>query len=288
MTDNLSTQTDTTQTQTDTTQQTTQTTAPAFSWKNHLDPDLAQSPTIKKFEDTKDGFKEAVKSHLLLEKLLGYEKVPIPKSKDDAVAWGVFSKAMGIPDKAEGYALPDAEIPDTMKGLSFDKKAFQEVMHKHKVTGEAAKGAWADYTEMTKRAYAQAVKDQQDKVTAAINQMRGEWGDAYQSKVEMGQMVINKFSENQETNDYITATLSKDPHGIRFLAKIAEQFAENKIGDFRYQRYALTPEEAQAEWDAIKLDPKHPYNDEKAPQTARDAAIKRVNELIGIARRPKG
>ena len=99
--------------------------APAvFNWKASLAPDLANSPSMKKFEDTKDGFNEAVKSHLLLEKLLGYEKVPIPKSKDDTVAWEIFSKAMGIPAKPDGYGLPDVEIPATMKGLTFDKAKF--------------------------------------------------------------------------------------------------------------------------------------------------------------------
>jgi len=259
-----------------------------FSWKTQLASDFANSPTMQKFPDTKEGFNEAVKSHLLLEKLLGYEKVPIPKSKDDAAAWDVFSKAMRIPEKPDGYALPDVEIPESMKGLSFDKKKFAEIVHANKLTPDAAKGLWEAYTTMTKQAYAVATKEHQEKINATINQLRGEWGDAYQSKIELGQMVINKFSDNQETNDYITATLSKDPNGIRFLAKIAEQFAENKIGDFKYQRHSLTPEEAQREADSIRNDMNHPYNNEKAPQAERDRAIDYVNSLIGIARRPRG
>jgi hypothetical protein len=262
--------------------------APTFAWKANLAPDLANAPSMKKFDDTKDGFNEAVKSHLLLEKLLGYDKVPIPKSKDDSVAWGIFSKAMGIPDKPEGYALPDAEIPATMKGLSFDKSKFSEIVHQNKLTPEAAKGLWGAYTEMTKQTYAKALKDQEEKLTGLINQMRGEWGDAYQSKVELGQMVINKFSENQETNDFVTSTLSSDPRGIKFLAKIGDQFAENKIGEFKYQRHSLTPDEAQREIDAIRMDAKHPYNNEKASQGERDRAIDYVNNLIGVARRSKG
>ena len=255
------------------------------TWKSHIAPDLANSPLIKKFADTKDGLGEAIKSHLLLEKLLGYEKVPIPKSKDDQAAWSVFSKAMGIPDKAEGYALPDAEIPESMKGLSFDKTKFAEIVHANKLTPEAAKGLWTAYTNMTKQTYAKALKDHEDLMTNNINQLKGEWGDAYQSKIELGQMVINKFAQDSETNDFITATLSKDPRGIKFLAKLGDQFAENKIGDFRYQRHSLTPDEAQAELDSVRRDMNHPYNNDKAPAAERQRAIDRVNSLIGIARR---
>ena len=262
--------------------------APAFNWKTQLAPDLANAPSMKKFEDSKDGFNEAVKSHLLLEKLLGYDKVPIPKGKDDTVAWDIFSKAMGIPAKPDGYGLPDAEIPESMKGLTFDKAKFAEIVHQNKLTPDAAKGLWTAYTDMTKQAYAKATKEQQDKVTASINQMRGEWGDAYQSKVELGQMVINKFADNQEVNDYITAVLSKDPNGIRFLAKIGDQFAENKIGEFKYQRHSLTPEEAKREMDSIRRDMNHPYNNEKASQAERDRAIDYMNTLIGASRKPIG
>ncbi len=260
----------------------------AFSWKTNLAPDLANSPSMKKYEDSKEGFNEAVKSHLLLEKLLGYEKVPIPKGKDDTVAWDLFNKAMGIPAKPEGYGLPDAEIPDTMKGLTFDKAKFAEVVHSQKLTPEAAKGLWGAYTEMTKQAYSKAVKDHQDTVNNLMNQMKGEWGDAYQSKIELGQMVINKFSENKETNDYITATLSKDPRGIKFLAMIGDQFAENKVGEFKYQRHSLTPEEAQREVDSIKMDMNHPYNNPKATEAEHNRAVDYVNNLIGVSKRPKG
>lgn len=295
MSDNQGTQTDTTQTQTQDTntqqQQTQQTqaqTQTTFSWKTQLPADYANSPTMQKFPDTKEGFSEAVKSHLLLEKLLGYEKVPIPKSKDDTQAWALFTKAMGIPEKPEGYALADVEVPESMKGLSFDKKKFAEIVHANKLTPDAAKGLWEAYTAMTKQAYSGAVKTQQEKITNLINQMKGEWGDAYQSKVELGQMVINKFSTDQETNDFITATLSQDPRGIKFLALIGDQFAENKIGEFKYQRHSLTPEEAQREVDAIRRDANHPYNNDKLPQAERDRAIDYVNNLIGVSRRSRG
>src|SRR3990167_9378160 len=260
----------------------------AFAWKAQLPADFANSPTMQKFPDTKDGFTEAVKSHLLLEKLLGYEKVPIPKGKDDTAAMAIWRKALAIPEKPEGYALPEVEIPESMKGLAFDKKAFQEVVHKHDLTPAAAKGIWEAYTEMTKQTYAKALKDQQDKVTGLVHQLKGEWGRAYQSKVELGQMVINKFSENQEMNDFITAALVSNPLGVKFLAKLGDQFAENKIGEFKYQRHSLTPDEAQAEIDSIRRDMNHPYNNEKSSQAERDRAIDYVNSLIGVARKPRG
>lgn len=264
----------------------TETVSPAeFSWKGHLPVDLANSPTMQKYKDTKEGFADAVKAHHELQKMMGYEKVPIPKGPDDKLAMDAFKKAFRIPESADGYGLPDVEVPENLKGLTFDKKTFAEVVHKRNLTPDQAKSLWNDYVDLGKKQYADAVKKYQDEVTNAATQLKGEWGDAYESKIEIGQMVINKFSTDQDTNDYITSVLAKDPRGIKFLAKVGEQFAENKIGDFKYQRHSLTPDEAQREIDSIRRDAKHPYNDEKASLPERNRAIDYVNSLYAVVRK---
>lgn len=252
-----------------------------FSWKSNLNPDFANSPTIKNFPDTKDGFNSAVKSHLELQKLVGYEKVPIPKGPQDTLAMDAFKKAFKIPDKAEGYALPDPVVPDNMKDvLKFDKSLFQNTIHKHNLNPEQAKGLWNDFQEINKQQVVDYTQQLQNQVAESRKALMGEWGDAYQSKVELGQMVINKYSSDQDMNDFITSTLVKDPRGVKFLAKIGDQLSENKIGDFKYQRHSLTPEEIDRELSSIRSDMSHPYNNEKAPFADRERAIKHVNGLI--------
>lgn len=254
-----------------------------FNWKSQLTPHYANSPTIHKYPDTKEGFNDAVRSHLELQKLLGNEKIPVPKGPDDKIAMDLFKKAFRVPEKPEGYGLPDVE----MENVKFDKNGFANGVHKHNLTPEQAKGMWQDYTDMVKKQYADNVKRVQDEVNASSTKLRAEWGDAYTSKIELGQMVINKFSEDTEMNDFVTAQLVKDPRGIKFLAKLGEQFAENKIGDFKYQRHALTPEEAQREIDSIRRDMNHPYNNEKLPEAERKRSIDYVNSLYGVLARAK-
>ena len=48
-----------------------------FTWKSNLNPDFANSPTMKLFPDTKEGFNNAVKSHLELQKLMADEEMMI-------------------------------------------------------------------------------------------------------------------------------------------------------------------------------------------------------------------
>lgn len=262
--------------------------AQQFSWKTRLIPDYANSPTMQLFDDTVEGFNNAVKSHLELQKMMGYEKVPVPKDANDKMAIDMFKRAFKVPESPEGYGLADPEVPEPLKEtLSFDKSMFQSALHKFNINPDQAKGLWGAYTEAVKQAIQNNNRKTSEAVTSSINKLRGEWGDAYQSKVDLGQMVINKFAEDQEMNDFITATMVQDPRGIKFLAKLGDQFAENKIGDFKYQRFSLTPEEAQREIDAIRNNDSHPYKNERASQSERDKAIQYVNSLYEIVSKAK-
>jgi hypothetical protein len=262
----------------------------SFSWKSQLGTDLMNAPTLQKFEDNKDGLVKAVESHLSLEKLLGHEKVPIPKSADDVEGHNRLAKALGVPDKAEGYGLSDPQMPKelTDSGMAFDKNKFAEVVHSFKLTPNQAKGLWKAYTDMSMEAYSKAIKDHQTSLQNVVNQLRSEWGDAYDTNVDLGQTVINKFAKDQDENDYLTSVMTKDPRAVRFLSRIGNQFAENKIGEFSYKRFSLTPDQAQVEWDSIVKDPKHPYNDPMANQEERARAIDYVNSLIAAVNKGKG
>lgn len=259
-------------------------------WRSALRTDLRDSPLVQKFEDSPDGLNKAFESHANLEKLLGHEKVPIPKDANDLEGWNRFSKAMGIPDKAEGYGLPDAKIPDTMKGMTLDKNKFAEVMHAHKVHPSAVKGIWEVYQQMSIEAYSKAMEAHQKQLTDTVNRLKSEWGDAYQTNVELGQMVINKFSDDQETNDYITSILTQDPRGIKFLAKIGDQFAENKVGEFKMKRFTMTPDEAMEEVAKMKRDLDGPYMNTRGKFTEKEhqAAVDRVNMLIATYQKSRG
>lgn len=259
----------------------------AFSWKSQLSPDYANSGTIQKFPETKEGFNNLVKSHLELEQMLGKEKVVIPKDEKDTEAWAKLTKALGVPDKAEQYGLPDPELPEAMKS-AYNKEEFAQIAHALKLTPGQAKELQRIYAEKMKSSYTKAVQDQQTKMTETINRLRSDWGDAYETNVELGQMVINKFASDKETQDFVTAAILSHPNGVKFMAQIGNQFAENKIGEFGYKKFSLTPDQAQAEIDAITRDPNDPYNNDKAPRGERQRRIDYVNSLYAAINRAKG
>lgn len=261
----------------------------AWNWKSNLRTDLRESPLSVKFEDTPDGLNKMTESYANLEKLLGHEKVPIPKDVNDVEGWSRFSKAMGIPDTPEGYGLPDANLPESMKGMTMDKATFAKFMHEQKVHPSAVKGLWEAYQKTNIEAYQQAMTKHQEVMTKTVNALKSEWGDAYLGNVELGQMVINKFSDDKDTNDYLTAMLSQDPRGVKFLAKIGSNFAENKIGEFQTSRFSMSPDQIQEEISKMKMDLNGPYMNQTGKFTDRehDTAVARMNSLIASIQKPR-
>ena len=248
-------------------------------WKQDLEGDMANSPSMQKFEDTKAGFNKLSESYLNLSKLLGHEKIPVPKGPDDIEGWTRYNEAMGVPSVAEGYNLPDVEIPADLQGMSFDRGQFSEIVHKLNLTPAQASGFWGVYTQKRIDTYQGALRAREGELNGIKNSLIQEYGDAYQSNIQLGQMVINKFAADKDDNDYITALLSKDARGIRFLTKIGGEFAENKISDFKYSRHSQTPDQAQAEIDAILADPNNAYNNEHAPEEEHNKMVEYVNNL---------
>jgi hypothetical protein len=260
---------------------------PSFSWKGTLGNDLANAPMFKKFDDTKDGLVNAFKSHAELEKMLGHEKVPIPKDDKDEVGWSRLNKALGVPDTATQYGLKDINIPDAIKGSVMNKDQFAELVHGFKLTPRQASGLWEAYNNKNVETYSKYVQESEKAITGTINSLKAEWGDAFDSNVQLGQMVINKFAPNAEAKEWIINNMVKHPHGAKFLADIGKQFSENKIGDFKYQSFSLAPDQAKDEIAKIMADPKHPYLNEKATVQERNEAIDYVNSLHAIVAKGK-
>lgn len=255
----------------------------AFSWKSKVGEDLSKAPSLGKFSDTPEGLAEVAKSYVNLEKLLGHEKIPLPKGPEDVEGISAFNKAIGVPDAPEKYNLPDAKMPVGSESVSFDKGTFQQVMHKYGLTPQQAAGLWKEYGSMMGESYNKMTQSYSAQLDQNINALRKEWGDAYAANVELADMAISRLAENQEQGDWLTATLAKNPHGLKWAAKVGNLLAENKVGDFQYKRFSMTPAEAKNEVARIKLDPNHPYNNEKATEDDHQSAVDHVNRLISIS-----
>lgn len=249
------------------------------NWYDSLEnADLKNNPTLQKY----DSAEAAHKGHLELAKSFGKDKVTWPTDENDATGWADINKRLGVPESAEGYDLKAVGNPEGVDLLNRVK--FQEDMLAAGASKKVANAAWDNYSNQMKIGYSDAQAKFKAGVESASNELRQEWGEAYDSKVQMGQSVIDMLGDTQEDKDFLTVALTQNTAGIKLLAKVGEQYIEHSIGGFQEkQNFTLTPKEAREELDTIRSNSDYLSDNIKV----RQPLIDRSNDLMKMIRASK-
>lgn len=226
-------------------------TPPAASgafYDSFQDPELKgwlQTKAVKTPEDLALSYKN-------LEKLLGSEKVPLPKDANDTEGWERLFKAAGRPDAPEAYGLDKVEGADP----EFSKAAAA-AFHKAGLNPQQAAGLVEFYG-----AQAKAVQEAQDAAFAQQSQLdmgalQKEWGPAYDAKIEAGRRAAKMAGVDGDFLAKMERAVGS-AELTKFFAKIGEATSESTFrsggsqgGDSSF----LTPAAAAEQKAALLKDP---------------------------------
>lgn len=235
------------------------------------------SPELSEFVGKK-GWKDpasAVNSYRELEKMIGGEKIPVPKDANDRAAWDVVWKRLGRPDSADGYGLGKREGADP-EFAKFAEGMFHEMgLPTH--IGQSLADKFAEYG-----AKAQAAQEERFSQSVAadlehLKSMDG-WGPAYEAKSAAVHAALDAFKIPPETFSTIERALGTKATANLF-ADIGEKMGEAKQvtpeGSRGTADKFLTPALASERIKILKSDP-----DWRAKYTRGDLAA--VNELSNL------
>lgn len=227
---------------------TTTTAAPAAKFYDGFkDESLKGYVQNKGFEDPE----ALANSYMNLEKLVGKEKIPMPKDENDAEGWNKVYDALGRPKDAAGYKLP---VPEGDNG-EFAKTAG-EWFHKAGISqkqAEAIAGQWNAYqAEQMKQLDTLATQQSEQE----LNALKGEWGAAFEKKVATAKQFAKDFGLSENEMSALESTVGTK----RFLTMMAaqgEKLSEAPtIGfDGKPASGPMTPQAAQQRIAELKTDP---------------------------------
>lgn len=184
-----------------------------------------------------------------LEKLLGTEKLPLPKGADDAEGWSRVYDALGRPKEASGYklAVPEGGDPEFAKAAS-------DLFHKSGLSAQQAEAISGWYNsqvqaQMEAQATARAQAAEQQ-----LHALKQEWGNAWEENVNLGQRAAKQFGLNGEQLAAIEAGLGTGEL-LKFMARIGRGLTEHSFESGRSTTgFGMTPEAAQARIAALRND----------------------------------
>ena len=141
---------------------------------------------------------QALESYQHLEKTMrapADQVVRLPK-EDDAEGWGDVYTRLGRPEEPAGYKLNEAEVPE---GVPDFTPRLREWAHEaglsQNQTSQIHEKGQARLVEMTQEAEAQRLEQS----AAGEQDLRREWGEAWDANVANGKRFVQSFKIDQDT-----------------------------------------------------------------------------------------
>lgn len=166
------------------------------------------------------------KAYVNLEKLMGSEKVPVPKGEDDTDGWQRWYEASGVPKDEKDYEFKRPEkMPD---GLGYDDELEANFRKAARANGLNKRQASALYDGFVKqqvdRFTAYDTSQKQAKAQVQADLMR-EHGGQYEQAIGMARSALDKYADPEYRKWLDESGAGNDPRVIRAWIRVGREMA---------------------------------------------------------------
>lgn len=229
------------------------------AWYEALPEELRGDSLVKKYPSLPafvDGFRNA-------QKLIGAEKIPLPKADAPPEVWGQVWSKLGRPETPDGYQLqrPEGVTVPTAEPL---EKGYKEMAHQLGLNARQAQELYGWYLQTAQQSTSQFEESLQAERGEAEGKLRQEWGRAYDQNLAQAQGAMRRLFDPADIESLEARGLGNDPAFIRMLAKVGKAMGEDSV-DGKPAVGLLSPADAQRRIAEIMGDPRHPYRDQRHP-----------------------
>jgi hypothetical protein len=219
-----------TETKTETTQQpisstTTQPNTVAKSWKETISEEFRNDPNIAKFTE----IDALAKSYINATRMIGSDKVIVPNQNSNEDHWNEVYDKLGRPQSPDKYKF---EIKSDI--VPFEEtsiKQFAENAHKLGLNNKQAQGILEFYKNNVEQSAKQSQIDIETSQAQSQQQLRQEWGRAYDEKLTKAKSIAQANFSKELLNTQLKdgTVLGDNPEIIKGFANIANLLSEDKI-----------------------------------------------------------
>lgn len=242
---------------------------------NMIPEELREHPSISPIKDVEN----LARSYVNAQRLIGADKIAVPVNPTDEDLDRIYDR-LGRPESPSDYGIEvDGNVVTEELATN-----YADIAHKLRLTPDQAKGVLDYYKSSVEQSGAQSLELAEAAKEQTVESLRGEWGRAFDQKVEAAAKVAQEFADPEMFNITLAdgSKLGDNAEFIKAFAKIADfrqsVTSEDTVAEMS-QSSVMTPATAQAEIDAIMNDRSHAYWDRKNP-IARNKAVERMQHLM--------
>ena len=246
-------------------------------WLDSIEESLKTEPSLSDIKDVNS----LAKSYVHAQKMIGADKIVMPNDKSTEDEWNDFYAKLGRPEKYE------IKQPELREGVDFDPAAaasMEEIMHKAGLSQTQAQSIIDGYWDMIGDQYDSLVEQAQADQEASQEELRKEFGRAFDQKVALAKRAAEEFGGKP-----FLEWLEKSGQGdnaaiVRMLANAGAQMSESgAMTGEGSQGFALTPNSAKQEIGRLTGDSNfmNQYYDSEEP--GHEQAVLKMQELYQFA-----
>lgn len=230
-----------------TTATTTATTAAAQPWFGGFDTEL-QGYVQNKGWNAETKAADIIKSFRETERLVGLDKLPMPKDLNDKDGYSRVYDRLGRPKSAADYGLKPADGGDPAFATT-----MAEVFHGLGLNKSQVDGIVGKYGEHAAAATAAANAEFARNSAAELDATRKEWGPSADQNFAAAQRATLQFGIDQPTMEKIERAIGTKAM-LGLFSKIGGGLSEDRGAGVGNAAGFMTPEAAQAKLNDLKAD----------------------------------
>lgn len=251
---------------------------PKMEWAKEVDGDVLKEPSLKPFvgPDGQINLGNVLKSYVHTKKQVGKQGVQIPDENATEEQINDFYAKLGYIAEPDAYKGEVKRSEDSAISEE-EHKAILDGLHSQKVPVATAKKIVAQLEENKATQEKALIDSKMDEIEQGVEQLRTEWGQAFEKNVGIASKVLKQFTEDSpEVFKAIAENpeIANHPALIKVFSAIGSKIYDE--GDFKGPNFssgAMTPSEATEQINQIKSDMKGPYWNKSHP-SHKDAVAK--------------
>lgn len=251
------------------------------AWVATLPEDMRTNESLLKFKE--HGQAGLAQGYTQLQSKIG-SMVSIPGENATDAERLEFNQKLGTPAKPEDYEIPTENMPADVKLSDPMIAAFRNEAMRLGITKTQFAGLvrfQATQVGEQQKALDTSTQAARDEGVATI---KGEWGQAYDEKLQLAQTAAAKFGGDAFKQFLNDSGLGDNPHFLRTFAAIGKAMSEHELmGGGGGQTFKMSPAEAKAAIQAFDLDAEKQKAYTDAHHPAHAATVAEKEELFKMA-----
>lgn len=199
--------------------------AQSLGWRAALPDEFKEHEFVKTFQKPGDFVKTALEIKNERDTLKTRVDGAIFKPGENASPEerAAYLKALGVPDKPEGYEF---SVPEGVPNDKAEAEFLRKLAHESGLPKEAGERFAAAYFDRMKSNLGAIRQQIETRRTEAVNALKGEWKDAYDAKLDAAKLAVRKIGGDDFVQWLNKTGVGDDPVMIRTWAKIGEALSE--------------------------------------------------------------